>query len=402
MTTDPAALGPQKPPFWRDLRVLRIAGQAVVVVFVVILFAWLWSNLQANVDDGRIPPPTDFSYLDQPIGQSIAGSDLRPTQSRRDALQVGVERTIQIAIVGIILTTVLGILLGIARLSTNWLAATFARVYVEVFRNTPPLVVIIFIFLGLFLNSGLLPNAVNEEAIEIPGLLTANTRTIAVPGLSIDGGLLAPLGIVLAALVIAVLVSRWRRRVQDSTGTPARSFLWGGGAFLTVAIVGWLALGGPVTITTPNLLDNGRATEGGYQMQVAYCALLVGLVLYTASHIAEIVRAAIQSVARGQDEAAKALGLPAGLRLRKVILPQALRVAIPPMANQYLNLTKNSSLAIAVAYVEATKITSDIVANGAPAVQSFGLLVVIYLVISLVTAAITNYANARLAVPGRS
>jgi general L-amino acid transport system permease protein len=170
--------------------------------------------------------------------------------------------------------------------------------------------------------------------------------------------------------------------------------------FLAMAIVGWLALGGPTELSAPSVAENGRVT-GGNKLTPEYAALLIGLVLYTASHVAEITRASIQAVARGQDEAAKALGLTAGQRLRKVILPQALRVAIPPLSNQYLNLTKNSSLAVAIAYVEMTRVTSDLVANGAPAFQAFLLLAFLYLLISLATALITNFINGRLAIPGR-
>jgi general L-amino acid transport system permease protein len=397
MTVGPAP-APARPPLWRDIRVLRIVGQAVALLLVGAFLAWLWNNLQTNVDDLGIPAPTDFSYLDQPVGQSIAGSDLRPTQSRLDALQVGLVRTIQIAIVGIILTTILGVLLGIARLSQNWLVATFARLYVELFRNTPPLVVIIFIYLGMFINGGFLPRV--GDAIEIPNLLAADIRGISVLWVSFVDSPWPYVLVLAGGIAVAYGVAKWRSRVQDERGKPTYPGLSGFVVFLAIAIVGWLALGGPVELTGPSVADDGSIT-GGYKLTPEYAALLIGLVLYTASHVAEITRASIQAVARGQDEAAKALGLTAGQRLRKVILPQALRVAIPPLSNQYLNLTKNSSLAVAIAYVEMTRVTSDLVANGAPAFQAFLLLAFLYLLISLATALITNFLNARLAIPGR-
>lgn len=399
MTTEAGAPAP-RTPLWRDLRVLRILGQAIVAVLVIAVLVFMWSNLQANADDGRVPPPTDLSYLNQPSNQSIPGSDFRPTQSRQDALVVGFQRTVQIAIIGIIATTVLGILLGIARLSTNWLTNRFALLYVEIFRNTPPLVVIVFIYTGLFLNSGLLPRR-GEEAFEIPGLLTADVRNgIAVPWIAYDisGWLL--IGLVALAGVVWWAVRRWRLRNQDRTGVPARDLAWGLGAALATLVVAWIALGGPVTITTPDLNEADRSF-GGFLLRPEYAALLLGLVLYTASHVAEITRAAIQAVPRGQTEAASALGLNASQRLRKIVLPQALRIAVPPMGNQYLNLMKNSSLAVAIAYVELTKLTTDLVANGAPAFQSFILLSLIYLAISLGISLLTNLVNARLAVPGR-
>ena len=391
-----SASTPVRPPPWRDVRVLRIVGQAAVLLVVGIALAWMWGNLVTNTEARGIPPPTDFSYLDQPIGQSIAGSDLRPTQSRLDGLKVGVTRTIQIAIVGIALTTVLGILLGIARLSKNWLVATFARFYVELFRNTPPLVVIIFIYLGMFLNGGFLPP--RGEAFEIPNLLAADIRGISILWADFRGGIWAFVGVLLAAGAAAWAVGRLRARIQDRTGSPARGGLWGTAAFLAVAITGWIALGG--SPATPGTDESGAIT-GGLKLTPEYAALLVGLVLYTASHVAEITRASIQAVPRGQDEAARALGLSGGQRLRRVILPQALRISIPPMANQYLNLTKNSSLAVAIGYIEATRVTTDLVANGAPAFQAFTVLAFLYLLISLATSAITNLINRRLAIPGR-
>ena len=389
-------VAPTKPPLWRDIRILRVAGQAAVLLLLGLLLAWLWNNLLVNTSRQGLPSPTDFGYLEQPIGQSIANSDLRATQSRFDALVVGVTRTIQIAVIGIILTTILGILLGIARLSKNWLVATFARFYVELFRNSPPLVVILFVYLGVFLNGGL-PQA--TSSFEIPNLLVADVRGISLLWVAFPDGKFPYLFVLLGGVVVGWLIHRWRAAVQERTGKPSWPWLWAFAGFLLVSAIGWLILGGPMELSAPAV--SGADVSGGTNLRPEYAALLIGLVLYTASHVAEITRASIQAVARGQDEAAAALGLSASQRLRRVILPQALRVSIPPMANQYLNLTKNSFLAVAVAYVEATKITRDIVSNGAPAFQGFLLLALIYLAISLGIAAVTNFINSRLAIPGR-
>jgi general L-amino acid transport system permease protein len=258
--------------------------------------------------------------------------------------------------------------------------------------------VIIFIYLGMFINGGFLPP--QGEAFEIPNLLAMDIRGISVLWVAFTGSPWSYLLILALGVGLGWFVSRWRGRTQDATGKPTHPFLSGFVVFLAVAIVGWLALGGPIEFTAPSVGADGRIT-GGNKLTPEYAALLVGLVLYTASHVAEITRGSIQAVARGQDEAAKALGLTPGQRLRKVILPQALRVAIPPLSNQYLNLTKNSSLAVAIAYVEMTRVTSDLVANGAPAFQAFLLLAFLYLLISLATALITNAINSRLAIPGR-
>jgi general L-amino acid transport system permease protein len=204
---------------------------------------------------------------------------------------------------------------------------------------------------------------------------------------------------VLLALLAAVAVWIWRSRLFDRAGTPHHRVLYGLGTFLAISVIGFIALGGPFDITTPEIID--RVYVGGVTMIMPYAAVMLGLVLYTASHIAEIVRGSILSVAKGQVEAGNALALNSFQRYRFVILPQAFRVAFPPLINQFLNYTKNSSLAFAVGFAEITGVIQNLFGQSRPAPQLLLILMVVYLVFSLVLSAIGNLINKRLQIAGR-
>lgn len=382
----------RRPPPWRDVRVLRIAAQVVVAAVVVALLAWLFGNLTTNLR--RIGIGNDFGYLDQPAGFTIPGSGFLAGQSRLGAVWVGLGNTLRVALVGIVLATVVGVLLGVARLSGNWLVRTGARLYVELVRNVPLLVLILFAYLAVVLQ---LPPA--TEAVEIPGVLVLSNRGNSVVWPTMPDGPLPMLGLIVVAGAATAAVAMWRTRRFDATGRPHHRLVIGTVTFVVVAVAAGVALGGPVDLDAP--VSDGRLVTGGMRMAPEYFALLTALVVYTASHIAEIVRGSIQAVSRGQDEAATAIGLSPGQRLRYVVLPQAFRIAVPPLANQYLNLAKNSSLAVAIAYFELTKVTGDLIANGSPAPQSYLLLILLYLALSLVIAVLTNIANRRLALVER-
>lgn len=397
MQTDerlPRLTAAEKPPWYRDVRVLRVIVQVVIVAGVVAIAAFFIGNMVTNMQ--RLGISLSFDYLTQPAEFTIPGSDLQRTDTRLQAVLVGVGNTFRIAIAGIFLATILGVSLGIARLSKNWLLSTGARLYVEFFRNIPLLVIIIFTYVVVFLDPRIFPRF--EGAREI-GPFIVYVRGVFLPWYESQANFFPWVVIMLIGVVAGVLVGRWRERVSEKTGASARSLLWGFGTFLAFAVVGYVALGRPVSVTIPGF--EGEVVVGGIRVSPEYAALLVSLVLYTASHIAEITRGSIQSVPKGQHEAATALALSSGQRIRYVILPQAFRVAIPPLANQYLNLTKNSSLAVAIAYYEVTKVTTDIIGNGGPAPQSFLLLMIIYLVISLIIAGLSNLVNRRLALVER-
>lgn len=383
-----------RPPPWRDVRVLRVLVQVVFVVAVFFLLRFLYTTLLTNLRGQGLP--TGFGFLDQPTGFDIRGADdFSPSQPIRDALLVGYLNTIRVAVVGIALATVIGVLLGVARLSSNWLIRKAAAVYVEAIRNTPVLLIIAFLYFAVTLTA--LPGI--TDAANLFGAMILSNRGIWM----VWGEATQPLGPFLAVLgvglAVAVALGVWRTRKFDETGTPHHRILWGLGAFLVIGGVGYVALGGPVEMTLPT--REGRLVTGGIDLQPTYGALLAGLVIYTASHIGEVVRGSIQAVPKGQKEAAQAIALSGFQRMRYVILPQAARIAVPPLASQYLNLTKNSSLAILVGYVELTRVTLTVIGNANPAPQSIAILALGYLVLSLVISAIANVVNRSLALEGR-
>ncbi len=383
----------RRVPLYRDVRVLLVGLQVVVVLAVVAFAAFLYDNATTRQRAQGID--RDFSYLDQPAGVQIAYSDFRPGQPVRDALAVGVKNTALVAGVGIALALVLGTIVGIARLSSNWLVRRAATIYVETLRNIPPLLVIIFVNTAVVLNA--LP--VIQDSVDVDGLLILNNRVLAVASLAAGAGA-GPFGVLAGlGLVAATAVAIWRTRVFTATGAPHHRVLWGSATLAVVVVGAYLALGGPVTLSRAEVVN--RNVEGGVAMSTGYAALLAGLVLYTASHIAEIVRGSIQAVARGQSEAARSLGLTELQRLRFVVLPQAFRIAVPPTINQFLNLTKNTSLGIAVAFSEITLITRQVIGNGNPAVQSILVLMGIYLAMSLAISGLSNVVNRRLQVVER-
>lgn len=378
-----------KPPPWRDVRILGWAFQLGILAGVLAVVAILINNVRVN--SANLGIPVGFGFLDQPTGFTIPGNDLRETQPVRDAIVEGALNTLRVAIVGLILSTVLGILIGIGRLSGNWLVRTISRLYVEIVRNVPLLGLLIFAYLALVLTA--LPQV--EDAWTIESVLIVSNRGLAVPWLTGTG--VGFLGVSLVGLAVALIVARWRGRVADRTGAPARDLTWSTVAFILVVVLGAVLIGNG--LSSPAL--ENRRIVGGIVMQPEYFALLLALVVYTASHIAEIVRGSIQAVPSGQFEAASAIALSTGQRMRHVILPQALRIAVPPIGNQYLNLLKNSSLGFAISFFELTKVTSTSIGNRSPAVPAYLLLMAIYLVFSLLISFLVNLANRRLQITAR-
>ena len=375
-----------RPPPWRDVRILRLAFQLGAVVAVGAFLAYLYDNLTAN--QRALGIETSFDFLDQQAGFRIAYSDFSPTGTVLEAMLVGLRNTITVALLGIVLTLILGTLVGIARLSSNWLVRRAAGTYVEAVRNVPPLLVIVFV------NSALLATLPPIDDPERVAGLLLTVREIGVTVPVNGGGLWIYVGLLGAALAGAVALARWRASVEERTGRAARPWLWGGGLVATVAVGAWLVLDAPVVLSRPEVVN--RSIEGGVALGLPFVAVLVGLVLYTATHVAEIVRGSILAVPKGQSEAATAVGLSGTQRLRYVVLPQAFRIAVPPTINQFLNLTKNTSLGVAVAYGEAMYVTRTVIGNGNPAIQSILVVMAMYLVVSLVISLVANLANRRL------
>lgn len=374
-------------PLWRDLRLIKIAIQVVAVLAAVGIALWLWSNLTTNMRRSGVA--TNFRFLTQPIGVDIAGSSLPTNAPVWRGLLVGVKNTFALVVVGIPLLTMLGVLIGIGKLSTNWLVAKICALYVEVFRNLPPLLLLYFMFNAVFLQLPGLENSWNPL-----GLLVINQRFIGVVSFTAGPGIGLYWLIMGVALLIAVVVAIWRTRRWERSGQPHRRVLWSLGILLMAGVVGYLALARPFALSFPRM--EGRLLTGGFTGLAAYFAVLLALVLYTASHVAEITRGSILAVAKGQSEASNALALSAFQRLRYVVLPQALRVAIPPTISQYLNFTKNTSLAIAIGYAEITRITFQTIGNGQPAPQLIAILMLLYLSFSLTISVLVNIINRRL------
>lgn len=376
-----------RPPPWRDVRIIRVALQVGFVVAVVALVAWLYGNLVTNLTALGIR--RDFAFLDQRFGVPIPNTGFRSSQPIREALLVGLANTLRVAVLGILASLVIGVIVGVGRLSSNWLVRRVSSWYVELLRNVPPLVLLFFFYLAVL---AALPSP--ADVPEGRRLVVASVRGVWVPWVEVGEGI-GPFLVVLAAgLVTAVLVGRWRTRRWEATGQPHRRWLVGLATFVVIAVLGGLAVSAPVALTLP--VREGRGVDGGALLYPEYFSVLIALVLYTSSFLAEIVRGSIQAVAKGQVEAADALGLSWFTRLRRVILPQALRIATPAMGNEFLNLQKNVSLGVVIGFAELLRVARQAIGNGQPAPQLLLIVLVGYLVLSLIVAAITNAANRRL------
>lgn len=385
----PLTAASTKTPPWRDIRVLRWLFQLVVLAIVVGILFWLYSNYQVNISKSKIP--TDLRFLSNPANFTFPGQEFDQSAPVRAAFVQGFYNTLRVAIAGIILAIALGTLVGMARLSKNFLVRAVATAYVEVIRNIPLLLLLTFMNLAVVLQT--FPRI--EDAWKPLDLFVISNRGIAIPWFD---GSTQTLLIVFGVSLIAAIVAGWlRTRSSDRTGRPARSLTYALLAFILVTVGAWMALG--YTWTLPVVADRG--TEGGLRLDPSFFALLVTLVVYTSSHIAEIVRGSILAVPKGQGEAADALALSHGTKMRLVILPQAFRIAIPAIGNQAMNLIKNSSLGAAISYFELTQVAQITVGNGSPAVPAFTLTLVVYLSISLVTSLILNLFNRRLALVER-
>jgi general L-amino acid transport system permease protein len=370
-----------------------IVWQVLVVGVVGAIVWWLWSNTVHNLEVRRIA--TGFGFLGREAGLPIAESviEYSPTDTYLRALTVGLLNTLKVAVVGIILATILGTLVGIARLSKNWLLAKIAAVYVEVIRDLPLLLQLLFWYAIL---QGL-PGP-RQALHPVEGVFLSN-RGLKLPWIEWQD---AHSFALVAFLLGAAYTFLYRRqalakRMQD--GQPRAVWPIAVGTMLVLPVVVWAALGAPWTVDWPAL--RGFNFRGGLTMSPEYFALLLGLTLYTAGFIAEIVRAGILAVPGGQWEAAQALGLHPGQVLRQIVLPQALRVIVPPMTSQYLNITKNSSLAVAIGYQDIVSIANTTLNQTGQAIEGIAIIMLVYLTISLSISFFMNWYNARIALVER-
>lgn len=376
-------------PFWHNIRVLRIVSQIVFVVLIAIVARALYSNMKYGLESRGLGGGFEFLWLEAgfDIGEGISYS---ASDSYARAFLVGVVNTLRVTAVGIVLATILGVVMGVARLSSNWLVNRIAGVYIESIRNTPLLVQLFVWYFAVILK---LPRV--EESIALPGSIFISNRGLAIPWPVPSDSFGVWWSYLIAAFVAAVVLWIVRARRQARTGRPSFSLLWVGVAFIGIAALGWfLAPGSPLGLDVPIL--RGLNYQGGFILTPEFTALLVGLVVYTGAFIAEVVRAGIQAVPRGQIEAARAVGLNETQTLRLIVLPQALRIIVPPLTSQYLNLAKNSSLAIAIGFPDLFNVAGTIFNQTGRSVQVILLIMVSYLSMSLFTSLLMNVYNRRI------
>jgi general L-amino acid transport system permease protein len=433
-----------------DIRFLQIAAQAIFVIVVVTVTARLTSDMLSELARRDLTP--NFTFLANRAGFEIGESqNYTPDDSFGDAFIVGLTNTIRVVAVALVGTTILGVFVGIFLLSGNWLVRNIARVYVEILRNTPLLVQlfvwfyvvilalppirqsmqlpaegivviplrwllyliggIILILVALRISSAdrwrllagavvvvalaevfrLLPNPIAR--FELAPIAFLSNRGVAVPQISTGSSFGTWLAFVGLGLALAAGFRVYGRRMSERTGLPVPRGLYSVLIVVALAVIGWLAVSSPLAVAIPG--RQGLRFANGAIFSPEYLALLLGLVVYTSAFIAEIVRAGIQAVPHGQIEASRALGFSYPQLMRLIVLPQALRVIIPPLGNQYLNLAKNSSLAIAIAYADLFQVTNTIMNQSGQSVSGMIMVIVAYLVMSLLIATAMNLVNRR-------
>ena len=399
-SNDPRVLEPGIPALWRDVRILRLAGQALAVVVVVALIRWMFHNLISSMDE--IGLPKDFDFLDSPYGVALRdaqGFDVRDPVWR--ALLIGLQNTLVASVVGILIATVVGVFVGIARLSSNWLLAKGASLFVESLRNIPPLVVIVFFGFALFtygpfpawsIGLGQYPWEGRWPGSDSNYTIISKDRW-GIPSLASGSNVGVFWLLVLAAVVIAAAVWVWRTQRNNASGVPHHRVLWSVGVFVVIVVVCFVGLGGPYSWSWPAISESGRRISGGFSTNSGYMALTLGLGLYTASFVAEIIRGSILAVPKGQTEAAIAVALKPSQRYRHVVLPQAQRIAIPPYISECANLIKNTSLGYIVAYPDLLLVAVTAWGINFPAPQLVLILMLTYLTINLIVSALLNMYN---------
>lgn len=393
---------PQRGSLVNDPKVRGIFYQVVMMAVLVFVVWQIIQNTIANLERQNIASGMEF--LGNTAGFGIIQSliEYSEVSSYGRALMVGVYNTILVAVVGVVLATILGFVIGIARLSNNWVISKIAYCYVEIVRNVPLLLQIFFWYFAVL---RAVPDKRSKWSLfdtfhlNIAGL--RGPKPVFEPGAEFIGIAL------LVGIVATFFVKSWARKRQEATGEQFPVFWTAIGLIIGLPVIAYLVTGLPVYFDQPVFVDTGPMLRRGFQLGTGFnlipefLALLLALAIYTAAFIAEIVRAGIQAVSHGQTEAAHALGVRQGPTLRLVIIPQAMRVIIPPLTSQYLNLTKNSSLAVAIAYPDLVSVGGTVLNQTGQAVEIIGIWMLIYLSLSLLTSAFMNWYNQRMALVER-
>ena len=394
MTESVRKLPPKKNNYsWRSQEFRGKVYQGIMIAVVIAVLGLLLSNMSANMKARGIQ--SGFDFLFQPagfdIGESLATFD--SAQHYWVAFLIGLSNTLRVAIIGIILTTILGTLLGVGRFSRNALVRGFCASYVSFFRNIP---LLLQLFMWYILFTEVLPDA--KDAWRAGNFYLSKGGLSFPKPLWATGHLTAVLG-----LVVGIIGAWWVRRRAvthfEATG-QVKSLFWVPLAVVVGgAVLGWIVGGMPASFDTPKVGE--FAIENGGALTPEFLSVLLGLTVYTAAFVAEVVRSGIASVPGGQSEAARAVGLNRNQEMRLVMLPQALRVIIPPMTNQYLNLTENSSLAVAIGYPDVVSIANTAINQTGRAVESVAIVMAVYLFTSLATSFFMNWYNTRSAIKER-
>ncbi|MFN3764128.1 MAG: amino acid ABC transporter permease [Aliihoeflea sp.] len=385
---------PAQVSWVNDPKTRGIVVQVVVAVALIGFIYWIIGNTAENLRRANIA--SGFGFLSGRAGFDLSQS-LIPYSSNSTflrAITVGLLNTMLVAITGIITATIVGFLVGLGRLSRNWLIGRICTVYVEVFRNIPPLLVIFFWYVGVL---AVLPGP--RQSVDLPFGGMINNRGFYMPRIIAEPGFwLVPAAFALAVVALIGIVV-WARRRQMATGQTFPTVRVGLALLIGLPVIAFLITGSPATIEYPEMA--GFSLQGGWVVRPEFLSLYLALSLYTASFIAEIVRAGVLGVAKGQSEASYSLGISPRRTLRLVVVPQALRIIIPPLTSQYLNLTKNSSLAIAVGYADLVAIGQTTMNQTGQAIEVVAIWIVVYLGLSLLTSAFMNWYNAKMALVER-
>ncbi|MEO1650407.1 MAG: ABC transporter permease subunit [Pseudomonadota bacterium] len=389
---------PKRQWSFYDKEVQGVIWQIVTLTLVIGIGYWLYSNMIYNLQNQNIR--TGFEFLEREagfaIGESLIHYSAASTYAR--ALTVGLLNTLLVAAIGIVLATVLGVFIGIASLSRNWLVQQLTGVYIHVLRNIPVLLQLLFWWL-LLLNDRFTQSAQprsNPDGTVTPlvGDVYISNSGVYYPAATDYRFWLVIWGGILLALVLGFVVGQMSKRKQAETGQTLPVGLITLGLVIALPLAGWLAIGAPWDWEMPKA--NRFRLSGGANLSPEFLALLFGLAVYTSAFIAQIVRAGIMAVPKGQTEAARAIGLKEGVIMRQVILPQALRVIIPPTTSQYLNLTKNSSLAVAIGYPDLVNVGNTTLNQTGQAPEAILIMMLVYLTLSLLTSLFMNIYNASI------
>ncbi|MEO1200914.1 MAG: amino acid ABC transporter permease [Pseudomonadota bacterium] len=377
-----------------DPRIRGIISQVVVGGLMVIFIFWIINNTATNLERAGIA--SGFGFWGERAGfdisQTLVGYTVESSYGR--ALYIGALNTVLVAITGCFTAIALGFVIGIARLSRNWLIQKLSTVYVEIFRNLPPLLVIFFWYFGVLT---LLPNP--NQSVELPLEGYLNNRGLIIPRPIFEDGFSLVVWAFAIAVVAIIGLGIWAKRRQEATGQIFPLLQTSIGLVVGLPLLAFLVSGAPLSFEIPEASRFNLV--GGIQIKPEFIALYLALSVYTASFIAEIVRAGILAVSHGQTEAAHSLGLRHGPTLRLVVIPQAMRVIIPPLTSQCLNLTKNSSLAVAIGYADLMSVGGTILNQTGQAVEIVVIWMSVYLGLSLLTSAFMNWFNAKMSLVER-